>query len=241
MTRKQSPTSEESLAKLQDLLTDFQQAVASHDLRTRVRALVPVHETLLQLDQTLISRELATSARDRLLYYFQEYPLTVLKREELLIVAGIGEWARRVRELRVEFGWPILSGLTVRQMLAEGDFPVIHTSVTAMHADDYIMISTEQDRDAAYRWGTARDIRNAKLPVRDKLLQYLRKNVGKNVTGEELKYVAKDKTEWARRVRELRTDHGWPIATKQTGRPDLAMGVYVLELDSQNPELDSYG
>ena len=66
----------------------------------------------------------------------------------------------------------------------------------------------------------------------------MRQSVGQGVTNEELRYVARDKTEWARRVRELRTELGWPVATKTTGRPDLDVGVYVLQADRQSPEHD---
>jgi hypothetical protein len=52
-------------------------------------------------------------------------------------------------------------------------------------------------------------------------------------TGEN-GYVANEKTEWARRVRELRTELGWPVVTKVTGRPDLSVGVYMLEQDRQS-------
>ena len=76
--------------------------------------------------------------------------------------------------------------------------------------------------------------------MRDKILKFLRENVGRGVTGEELRYVAGDKTEWARRVRELRTEFGWPVATKSTGRPDLGIGVYVLQADRQSPEHDRH-
>lgn len=58
------------------------------------------------------------------------------------------------------------------------------------------------------------------------------------MTGEELRYVAKDKTEWARRVRELRTEQGWPVATRTSGRPELPVGVYVLESLRQSPPHD---
>jgi hypothetical protein len=68
----------------------------------------------------------------------------------------------------------------------------------------------------------------------------MRTNVGKFVTGEELRYVAKDKTEWARRVRELRTEYGWPIVTKNSGRPDLPIGTYLLEQDRQSPMHDRH-
>ena len=80
--------------------------------------------------------------------------------------------------------------------------------------------------------------RKKKVSVTDKIIGYFRKNVGQEITGEELKYLAKDKKEWARRVRELRTEQGWPIVTKNSGRRDLAVGVYVLEQDRQAYEHD---
>jgi predicted restriction endonuclease len=96
----------------------------------------------------------------------------------------------------------------------------------------------EQDLEAAHRWNTLNQIRKSKLSVTDKILEYFRKNVGKEITGEELKYLAKDKSEWARRSRELRTEQGWPVVTKSSGREDLPIGVYVLEEDRQTYEHD---
>ena len=52
-------------------------------------------------------------------------------------------------------------------------------------------------------------------------------NVGEVVSGDELQYVGQT-SEWARRVRELRTEEGYAIFTKQTGRPDLQVGEYIL-------------
>jgi hypothetical protein len=92
----------------------------------------------------------------------------------------------------------------------------------------------------AFRWRLANEIRRENIAVRDKILKYLRKNIGQNVTGEELKYLAKDRSEWARRVRELRTEYGWPVVTQNTGHPDLEVGVYLLEADRQSPEHDRH-
>ncbi len=63
---------------------------------------------------------------------------------------------------------------------------------------------------------------------RDRVLEFFKENVGRIVTTENLAYVAEGAKEFARRVRELRTEDGFPIATLFTGRPDLAMGEYVL-------------
>jgi hypothetical protein len=155
-----------------------------------------------------------------------------------MIVAAIEQWARRVRELRVERGWAIVSGTAVGEMYREGDFPLEGVDIQTMRPDDYIMVNTEQDLEAAYRWNIAKEIRSRNLSVREKILAYLKENVGKPITGDELRYVAKDSTQWARRVRELRNEFGWPIVTKNSGRPDLSVGIYLLESLRQSPEHD---
>jgi hypothetical protein len=107
-----------------------------------------------------------------------------------------------------------------------------------MKPSDYVLLREAQDRDAAYRWNIANTIRKENSAIREKILKFLRANIGQQVTNEELRYVARNKTEWARRVRELRTEFGWPVATKSTGRPDLGVGMYVLQADRQSYEHD---
>lgn len=223
--------------QLETLIANYEQELRSGELRAKVLALVPVFHTLRRLGQSLLPIEYASAARERILYYFCTYPRVVIHGDELMVVSGIQEYARRVRELRVQFGWAIASGVTIREMLeAEGE--AVFEEYRAMKPSDYVLLDTEQDRDAAHRWNTANTIRKEDASVRDKILSFLRTNVGQPVTGEELRYVAGDKTEWARRVRELRTEYGWSIITKSTGRPDLPVGAYVLEADRQSPEHD---
>ncbi|MBI4028180.1 MAG: HNH endonuclease [Verrucomicrobia bacterium] len=224
--------------ELINLLSNFKNLLPSPNLRAKVQALVPTFHLLRDLGCSLIPKNLASSARKRILYYFQKYPCSVIPGEEIMVVAGINDWARRVRELRVEFGWPIVSGVTAKEMSADGEFPVAGINPTDLATDDYILVEARQDRDAAHRWHVANEIRGEHLSIRDSILKYLRLNVGKPVTGEELRYVAGDRQEWPRRVRELRTELGWPIATKVTGRPDLPVGAYILEADRQMPAHD---
>lgn len=219
--------------RLIQLLRDFNAKPAA-DLREQVLSLIPVWNTLYDLGTNLLPANVRNAARDRLLYYFQKYPNQVISRQELSVVSGISEWARRVRELRVEQGWAIYSGKTLSELPEEER----ESDWKNLRPDDYVMISTEQDRDAAYRWNLAKQIRNASGGVRSKILEFLRQNVGKAVTGEELRYVAGDKTEWARRVRELRTEEGWPVSTYWNGRPELKSGMYLLEEDRQLPPHD---
>jgi hypothetical protein len=231
---------EEIRQQLQQLIVDFEAELQAEDLREKVLALIPCFHHLRDLGKSLIPAAVARSARDRILHYFLKYPLVIIGGDELLVVSGIQEYARRVRELKVQFGWSIVSGVTARQMAEEHEFPLSEIDVTSMGPSDYILLSKHQDRDAAHRWHLANEIRRENISVRDKILKYLRHNVGQKVTGEELKYLAGDRSEWARRVRELRTEYGWPVVTQNTGRPDLEVGVYLLEADRQSPEHDRH-
>lgn len=237
---KQPETPERLLQELQKLLKHFEVYIAQdQDVRGRVLALAPAYDALKDVGVSLVPGQMKVSARERILQYMLRYPETVIDRTELAVVAGIEEWARRVRELRVQFGWKIVSGVTIKELADDspeemtGLRSILGADPSSLKTDQYVLLSTKQDRDAAYRWGTLNELRKRKGGMKSKIIEYLRANVGRAVTGEELRYLAKDASEWARRVRELRTEEGWPVATRQTGRPDLPVGVYLLERDEQ--------
>jgi HNH endonuclease len=231
------------------LLSNFSTELSTADLRAKVVALVPAFHKLRDLGCSVIPKREASSARDRILAYLRRYPHLVIDGDELMVVSGIAEWARRLRELRVQFGWSIYSGVTFRDMADAANAAKDEEEIAALESaigvhpskikpDQYVLMNVEQDRQAAHRWNVLNEVRRRSTSVTDKIIEYFRKNVGEQITGEELKYLAKDKKEWARRVRELRTEQGWPIATKNSGRQDLAVGVYVLEEDRQAYEHD---
>lgn len=63
---------------------------------------------------------------------------------------------------------------------------------------------------------------------KERIRQFLLANIGKKVTSLQLKDAAGvGVSEWARRVRELREDERWPIAT-HNDRADLKPGEYIL-------------
>lgn len=221
------------------LLQDFESKVEIPDLRTRVRALVPASKLMRKLGSSMVPKADASSGMARILLYLTKYPRVVIPGDELFVVSGILEWARRVRQLRVERGWAIVSGKAAKEMAeAEEDLPLFVERIPAMKQTEYMLVQEEQDRDAAYRWNLANEIRKEKVDVHVRQLKFLRANVGRPVTGEELRYVSRNQSDWARRVRELRTQQGWPVLTRNTGRPDLPVSAYVLEEDRQTPEHD---
>lgn len=218
-------------------LADLEPQLAQGDLREKVGALVQVRNLVNDLGSSLIPKTDAASARERILMYFLAHPQTVIDGQDLAVVAGISEYARRIRELRQEHGWAIATGVTLSEMTEAGES--VPPNVRALKPDHYFLSSRVQDQLAADRWRVANEIRNRKdLATRDKILEFLKVNVGQIVTNEELRYVAGDKTEWARRVRELRTELGWRIVTKNTGMPSLPIGTYILQSLDQLPEHD---
>jgi len=251
LARRSQPNDEPEWTRsaLVELLTNFAAELKKSDVRGKVVSLIPAFHKLRDLGCSLIPKSEAGSARERIIAYLVRYPKRVIDGDELMVVSGIGEWARRVRELRVQFGWWIYSGVTFRDMAedageahnageTESLQSVLGVDPSRIKPDQYVLMRTEEDRTAAHRWNVLNDVRRKKISVSDKIIEYFRKNVGQEITGEELKYLAKDKKEWARRVRELRTEQGWPIVTKNSGREDLAIGVYVLEEDRQTYEHD---
>ena len=190
-------------------------------LRDKIRRLVTIYRDVRRLGVTMTVRDHgfdARAGRKRILAYLQAHPREVIDGVELEVVSGISEYARRIRELRKEKGYQI----------ATGDSPDPEAGID-LKRDQYMLVSETPDTEAAQRWRVANEIRKRKdLGSRDRIREYLLANVGHVVTTEELAYVAQ-KREFARRTRELRTEQGYAIATRFTGRPDLAVGQYVLE------------
>jgi hypothetical protein len=223
---------------LVELLTNFREELATGNLRSKVLALIPAQHILFDMGASLMPHESLTAARDRILEYLRQYPRTVIHGDELMVVAGIGEWARRLRELRVQMGWSIINGVTAKEMAEVEEFSLPDVEADKMGPDHYILLKETQDKEAAHRWHLINTIRRKKTNMKDKFVEFLLQNIGTEVSGEELRYLSGNQKEWARRVRELRTDHGWQVVTKATGRPDLPVGVYVLASERQAPEQD---
>jgi len=149
----------------------------------------------------------------------------VISAAELEVVSGISEYGRRVRELRGQDGYKILT--------AYSNDP---EAGVQLKAREYVLSDSQPDVTAARRWHIANRIRKeTEGGSKGRILRYLLENVGHVVTNEELAYVAKAK-EFGRRARELRTEEGYAVATQFTGRPDLKMGEYVLESAERRSE-----
>jgi hypothetical protein len=227
-TKRESYDSEAIRLQLEGLVNSYKIKLTSDDLRDKVISIISIRKSIKSLGVSLLPKDI-DSALDRILYYLKQYPRTVIQVEELAIVAGIEEYARRIRQLRVEFGWQILAGKTAKEVAEEGKIAGI--DVSRMKASDYILLSTENDRDAAYRWNLANTIKKGKGGAKSKILKFFQANVGQVLSYEELRYVANGASEWGRRIRELRTEDAWPIEL-------VDGGGYVLQENKQGEPHD---
>lgn len=192
---KAASNTNKQIETIKNLIQAFSDGLQQDDVRAQVRALIPSFHALRDLGAGLLPDLEPNSARHRVLAYLRKYPLTLIDGDELLVVSGISEWARRVRELRVEEGWSILTGVSIKEL--QGQDPALLNAISTalgvdskrIKPDQYVLVREEQDREAAHRWNQLNEIRKIKgLGVKSKLLEYFRRNVGKPVTIEEKAY-----------------------------------------------------
>jgi hypothetical protein len=212
-----------ALLSLRELLDAFPERLPENpdETRTEVLRLADMLDGLRGLARARLRHLTATrNARARVLAYLKMFVGKVVDGRELQIVGGIQEVPRRIRELRVQFGYDISTGYSREDL----------------RPNQYVLESPEPNDKEAKKWTTANRIRRTKWSVKSKWLELLKAYVTEPVTKEQLAYVAPNKD--LRRARELRTEEGWRVVTRQSGRPDLPAGVYVLESQQQLPPHD---
>jgi len=189
------------------------------DLREKVLCLVEILKSTRKLNVAILRESGIDSknGRDRIRLYMIRYVGVSLDAIELEVVAGISDYGRRIRELRVQDGYQIISG-------PKRD----DETGLLLERNQYVLVRAEPDLTAARRWHIANRIRREQGSGRDRILRYLQESVGQIVTTEEVGYVARI-ADYPRRIRELRTEEGFAISTCFNGRPDLKPGEYVLE------------
>ena len=74
--------------------------------------------------------------------------------------------------------------------------------------------------------------------AKSRIRQFFLDHIGEVVTSQQLQKAAAPATEFARRVRELRTDEGWPIVTHHD---DISLKQNEYKLVSTPPSPDSEG
>ncbi|MEI7611452.1 MAG: HNH endonuclease [Betaproteobacteria bacterium] len=76
-----------------------------------------------------------------------------------------------------------------------------------------------------------------KSGARGRLRAHFLANLGRVMNSEELRTIADNQSEWARRIRELRTEEGYLILT-HNDRSELKPGQYLLETPKPQPAFE---
>lgn len=156
-------------------------------------------------------------AQSRILTYFLSRIGQIVSKEELRGVAVIYEWARRVRELRVEHGWNIIT----------------QSQRSDLNPGEYVLVSGTPDERIASDWKLAKTIKGKSGGGKAKGLAYLQELSPRSADKDQLYYVMGIKT-YARRLREL-SEEGWFIYSN-VDDPNLAPGSYRLgSLEQRTP------
>jgi hypothetical protein len=125
------PSSAVLIERLHSLLKHYQSDLRDSELRDRILRLIELHEALNKLGAAVAAEAglTSTSARDRIRDYLLRYKGVVVEAEELSAVSGISEYGRRVRELREQDGFQILTGPAKNPKTGE-----------ALRPDQYILV-----------------------------------------------------------------------------------------------------
>lgn len=210
------------IAETESLLRDYKKNYEGLTWREKVLLLTQLDRPIKKLGKYSNPDTANVGAVERIRLYLLENTGQIIDAKELEVVGGISQYARRVRELRVQDGYKIITGASIPE-----------DSTIKLKPSQYILLEREPDLKAAHRWHIANRIRKSnKGGSKERILKYLKNFVGEVVTSEELYYVARAK-EFGRRVRELRTEEGYAISTCFTGRPDLNISEYILESEQR--------
>lgn len=148
-----------------------------------------------------VDRALGTGgAQTRILKYLKLRVGEVVTKDELSGVAGIHEWARRVRELRVDHGWPIHSA----------------TTRPNLHPGEYILVSGTPDEALARDWAIAKQMsllrtHGGRVSYEIRILEFLKAIHPRSADREQLAYVAGSGSQSVSSLDEL-SRRGWTIA-----------------------------
>lgn len=231
-SRLQISDTELLCSRLIEVLNDLPNRLQHGSAGDQVGELVQVHHILRDLGASIgasLAPEDSDSGRARLIAYFRAQVGRVVHTDELMVVAGIGDYPRRIREARTDHGWPIISGMAVR------DLRSLNTSREAlkrvpggMATDEYILLEDRRDTKAPERWNATKVMRTSEEPARNLVREYFERFANQRITAEELRYLVGNKSSWTLGVTEL-TASGCVISGADLTASDVPPGIFILK------------
>jgi hypothetical protein len=230
--RSKTADAAELHSRLIELLTGLPQRLRHGSIGEQVGELVQVHHLLRDLGASIgatLAPGDSDSGRARLIAYLRAQTGRIVHTDELMIVAGIGDYPRRIRELRSDHGWPIISGLAVRDLRSLGASQAALKRVPAgMAPDEYLLLENRRDSAAPERWAAIKVMRTSAEPIGRLIVSYFQRFPDQRITAEELRYLAGNKADWVAGI-----DHmiaaGHKLEGADFAAADVPPGIFVFE------------
>ncbi len=116
-----------------------------YDLRRQVQELIPAYMLMRELGRSLSEERNIKAARIKIKLYLCKYVGQIIDGDELMVVAGISEYARRIRELRKEDGFRIVSGMTLKTLEPDELDDLFQGNVPDIKSEQYILLTETPD------------------------------------------------------------------------------------------------
>lgn len=213
-----------------ELLTDLPERLRHGSVGDQVCELVQIHHHLRDLGASIgaaLAPDDAGSGRARIIAYLRAQVGRIVHTDELMIVAAIGDYPRRIRELRGEHGWPIISGMAVRDLRflgARGG--ALRSAPSSMAPDEYLLLEDLQDVTAPDRWKAAGEMRESGAGATSLVRAYFEMFPGRRITAEELRYLVGNRSDWATSMSEL-VGGGFHVAGANLAEAGFPAGIFV--------------
>lgn len=232
MARRSKTSDPETLrARLVEILQDLPHRLNHGSVGEQVNELVRIHHQLRDLGASIgaaLAPHDAGSGRARLIAYLRHQVGRVVHTDELMIVAAIGDYPRRIRELRAKHGWPIISGLAVRDLRGLSSDPeALRRSPGGMAPDEYLLLEDRQDPEAIDRWAFIGSCIGSR-PPEVLLREYFERFPDQRITAEELRILTDNKSDWTAAMQMLAAA-GARIDGYDLRAPGIPAGIFIFK------------
>lgn len=231
--RSQSPDTELLHSRLIEVLSDLPNRLKHGSVREQVGELVQVHHILRDLGAsigTALAPDDSDSGRARLIAYLRAQTGRIVHTDELMVVAGIGDYPRRIREARADDGWPIISGMAVRDLRSlNASREALKRVPSGMATDEYLLLENRKDIQAPERWTATKIMRISEEPAQNLVRDYFERFPNQRITAEELRYLAGNKSHWTLGLAHMAA-RGSIIEGADLATPEIPPGIFILKV-----------
>lgn len=230
--RSQTYDTELLHSRLIDILNDLPTRLEHGSVGEQVGELVQVYHVLRDFGASIgaaLAPDDSGSGSARLIAYLRAQTGRIVHTDELMVVAGIGDYPRRIREARTDLGWPIISGMAVRDLRslnATGE--ALKRVPAGMATDEYLLLEDRRDANAPERWAATKSMRTSEEPARNLVRDYFERFANQRITAEELRYLVGNKPDWALGVSDMAAS-GRIIEGADLAALDVPPGIFVLK------------